>query len=170
MAQRTFAAMALFTVAIGSLSITTSLSGQARTPAPAATTKRWITPRTPWGDPDLQGSFSNLSENGTPFERPEIFEGRKLEDIKGDELLKVKSDAQKRTIQNFETGLAAPSEWWQPNLTMTKGAQAWLVVDPPDGKIPPMTPAATQRIAARTAARRNSGRGPARFLGRSQLI
>ena len=37
MAQRTFAAMALFTVAIGSLSITTSLSGQARTPAPAAT-------------------------------------------------------------------------------------------------------------------------------------
>lgn len=161
MAQRTFAAMALFTVAIGSLSITTSLSGQARTPAPAATTKRWITPRTPWGDPDLQGSFSNLSENGTPFERPEIFEGRKLEDIKGDELLKVKSDAQKRTIQNFETGLAAPSEWWQPNLTMTKGAQAWLVVDPPDGKIPPMTPEATQRIAARAAARRNSGHGPA---------
>jgi len=44
---------------------------------------------------------------------------------------------------------------------MVKGSQAWLIVDPPNGKIPPLTPEATQRIAARAAARRNSGRGPA---------
>jgi hypothetical protein len=127
----------------------------------AAAPQKYVSPKTPWGDPDLQGSFSNISENGTPFERPEIFEGRKLEDITGEELLKIKQDQQKRTIQSFETPLNAPSGWWQPNLTMVKGAQAWFVVDPPDGKIPPMTPEATQRIAAQAAARRNSGRGPA---------
>jgi hypothetical protein len=161
MAHRSFAAMAVSIAVIAPLLISINASGQTRPAAPASTARKWTNPRTPWGDPDLQGSFSNLSENGTPFERPEIFEGRKLEDIKGEELLKLKADAQKRTVQNFETGLAAPSGWWQPNLTMLKGAQAWLVVDPPDGKIPPMTPEATQRIAARAAARRNSGRGPA---------
>ncbi|PYS32071.1 MAG: hypothetical protein DMG14_35525, partial [Acidobacteria bacterium] len=41
------------------------------------------------------------------------------------------------------------------------GTQAWLIVDPPNGKLPPLTPEATQRTAARAAARRNSGRGPA---------
>ena len=68
-------------------------------PSPAA--RKWTAPRTPWGDPDLQGSYSNTSENGTPLERPEIFEGRKLEDIKGEELLKIKQDAQKRTVDKL---------------------------------------------------------------------
>jgi hypothetical protein len=124
-------------------------------------TRKYVSPRTPWGDPDIQGSFDNTSENGTPLERPEIFEGRKLEDIKGEELLKIKRDAQKRTVDNFSGPLHAPEGWWQPDLNMTKGSQAWLVVDPPNGKIPPLTPEATQRAAARTAARRASGRGPA---------
>jgi hypothetical protein len=44
---------------------------------------------------------------------------------------------------------------------MSKGSQAWLITDPPNGKIPPMTAEATQRIAARAAARKASGRGPA---------
>ena len=42
-----------------------------------------------------------------------------------------------------------------------KGGQAWLVIDPPDGKIPPRTPEAQRRIAERAAARKKSGRGPA---------
>jgi hypothetical protein len=40
-------------------------------------------------------------------------------------------------------------------------SRAWLVVDPPDGKIPPTTPEARQRAAARAEARKRSGRGPA---------
>jgi hypothetical protein len=43
---------------------------------------------------------------------------------------------------------------------MVKGSQAWLVVDPPDGKIPPMTQSGQARIAARAAARRALGHGP----------
>jgi hypothetical protein len=34
-------------------------------------------PRTPWGDPDLQGDYTNKYEQGTPFERPAEFDGRR---------------------------------------------------------------------------------------------
>lgn len=35
-----------------------------------ATQGGWTPPRTPWGDPDLQGIWTNIRESGTPFERP----------------------------------------------------------------------------------------------------
>jgi hypothetical protein len=136
-----------------------SLSQSRTTPAPVA--KKWTAPRTAWGEPDLQGSYTNTSENGTPLERPDAFEGRKLEDIKGDELLAIKKEAQRRTVETFQGPLHAPDGWWQPDLNMTDGSQAWLITDPPNGKIPPLTPEATKRAAARAAARRSSGRGPA---------
>jgi hypothetical protein len=119
------------------------------------------TPRTPWGDPDLQGTYTNTYENGTPFERPDEFKGRKLEDIKGDELRKIKREAQQRAISAFQGPIHAPDNWWQDNLYLERGSQAWFVVDPEDGKIPPLTAEARQRIAARNEAQKKSGRGPA---------
>jgi hypothetical protein len=131
-------------------------------PAAAQTAqKKWNPPKTPWGDPDLQGWFSNLSENGTPLERPEQFEGRRLEDITKEELLAIKRAAQKRTLDNFSGPLHAPDQWWQVDLNLEKGSQAWLIVDPPNGKIPALTPEAVARADARAEARKKSGRGPA---------
>jgi hypothetical protein len=121
----------------------------------------WTPPRTPWGDPDIQGNFSNQSENGTPLERPAQFEGREMVDVSGEELERLKADAQQNTIERFAGPLHAPDGWWQPDLNMVDGSQAWLVVDPPDGRVPPMTPQAEARIAAEREARRASGRGPA---------
>ena len=118
-------------------------------------------PRTPWGDPDLQGTYTNTYENGTPFERPDEFAGRKLEDVKGEELASLRRAIQKRTVGAFQGPIHAPDNWWQDNLDLHRGSQAWLVVDPPDGKIPPLTPEAQRRIAERAAARKASGRGPA---------
>ena len=118
-------------------------------------------PRTPWGDPDLQGTYTNTYENGTSFERPDQFAGRKLEDVKGDELKKMRLAIQERTVGAFLGPIHAPDNWWQPNLNLDKGSQAWFVIDPPDGRIPPMTPDAQKRIQARNAARQASGRGPA---------
>ena len=43
--------------------------------------KNWKPARTPWGDPDLSGVYSNSDESGIPFEKPAQFEGRRLEDI-----------------------------------------------------------------------------------------
>jgi hypothetical protein len=119
------------------------------------------TPRTPWGDPDLQGTYTNTYENGTPLERPDQFAGRKLEDVKGEELIALRKQIQQRTVGAFQGPIHAPDNWWQDNLDLHRGSQAWLVIDPPDGKIPPMTPEAQRRIAERGAARKASGRGPA---------
>ena len=131
----------------------------ARSTGSAAST--YSAPRTPWGDPDLQGNYTNTYENGTPLERPDQFAGRKLEDITGEELATLRRNIQQRTIANFEGPIHAPDHWWQDNLDLHRGGQAWLVVDPPDGKIPPRTQEAQTRTAERAAARKKSGRGPA---------
>ena len=129
--------------------------------ASTATAKPYAPPRTPWGDPDLQGNYTTLYEAGTPLERPDEFAGRKLADVTGEELKAVKRSIQENTIQRFETPFDAPSNWWQVAFRLERGAQAWLIVDPEDGKIPPLTPEAQQGEAARAWARQHSGRGPA---------
>lgn len=118
------------------------------TVARAATAEAWKPPRTPWGDPDLQGSFSNGDEYTTPLERPDRFAGRRLEDIKGQELAAVRRAQLEQVIDALPGGrVRGPDGWWVQNLNVGKGGQAWLVVDPPDGKIPPLTPEAQARRA-----------------------
>ena len=48
-------------------------TAEQRAKAPAKT-KAWTPPRTPWGEPDLQGIYSNRTI--TPFERPDEFAGK----------------------------------------------------------------------------------------------
>ena len=118
-------------------------------------------PRTPWGDPDIQGTYTNTYEQGTPLERPDEFAGRKRSDITADELLKMRKAIQDRTVGAFQGPIHAPDHWWQDNLNLERGSQPWLIVDPEDGKVPPMTAEARTRIADAAAARKASTRGPA---------
>ncbi|HZI79471.1 MAG TPA: hypothetical protein VFD69_08155 [Vicinamibacterales bacterium] len=120
-------------------------------------------PRTPWGDPDLQGNYTNLSEAGTPMERPKEFEGRNMNDVGAEERARIKKEAAERTIGRFLGPEHAPDNWWQPayGSFAERGAQLWFVLDPADGKIPALTPAARARQAAREEARRRNTRGPA---------
>jgi hypothetical protein len=151
-------------VVVVSLTPAAVISGegaQAPRSAAKATAKPWTAPRTPWGDPDLQGNYTNVYEDGTPLERPEQFAGRKLDEIKGEELAALKRATQQRTISNFEGPIHAPDHWWQDALFLEKGSQAWFVTDPPDGKIPTLTPDAQRRIDTARGARAASGRGPA---------
>ena len=122
-------------------------------------------PKTPWGEPDLQGTYTNADENGTPMEQPPDLAGKRLEDFGEKEMAALRADRQKRAqagaraiggSQEEDTG-AGPSHWYEH--LQANNAQPWLVFDPPSGKIPPITAAARQRTAARQAARK--GRGPA---------
>jgi len=125
----------------------------ARSPKPEARPK-WAPPRLPWGDPDLQGDFTNKSEQSTPFERPKEFEGRRIEDVQGTELTAILRDRQERVVNNArpaDGGVHAPLHW-SDRFDITKGSRPWLVVDPPDGAIPPVTPEGQKRAAARAAA------------------
>ena len=132
-----------------------------RSSTTARSTKAWTPPRTGWGDPDLQGSYSNTDESGTPFERPAEFAGKRLEDITPAELDKVieARNARKREVApglgGRETG-AGPIHWFEDYNS--KNSRAWLVTDPQDGKVPPQTDEARQRAAA-AAIKRRGGNG-----------
>jgi hypothetical protein len=118
------------------------------TAAKATKAEAWKTPSTPWGDPDFRGVFSNGDEYTTPLERPDWLGGRKLEDIKGEELATVRRAQLDQVIEALPGGrVRGPDGWWVQNLKRGSGGQAWMVIDPPDGRIPPLTPAALARGA-----------------------
>jgi len=127
---------------------------------PPSAAKAFAPPRTPWGDPDLQGTFTNKDENGIPLERPSQFEGRKADEIEKaelDQLVKQRNEAGSERaagIGGAETG-AGPIHWYE--YYGAKNSRPWLVVEPADGRIPPQTGAAQTRGAALMAAFRTHG-------------
>jgi hypothetical protein len=131
---------------------------QSAAPLPFASTS-YVAPRTPWGDPDLQGTYTNSDESGIPMERPKEFEGRRLQDVSQEEmarLIRERTERNKQTAQviggtsDNDTG-AGPTHWYE-NANI-KNSRAWMVLDP-DGRIPATTEEARQRAAAVRAARR----------------
>jgi hypothetical protein len=127
----------------------------------AAAGKKWTAPRTPWGDPDLRGVFANNDEYTTPLERPDRFAGRRLEDIKGQELVAVRRAQLQGVVDALPGGrVRGPDGWWVENLNVEKGGQAWLVIDPPDGKIPALTPEGQRRAQAAGRVRSSFVGGP----------
>jgi hypothetical protein len=119
----------------------------------------YVPPRTPWGDPDLQGAYTNSNESLIPMERPDELAGRRLEDITPEELSRLNEQRNQERIeadrQRWE--LRSPLHWFENHNP--KHSRPWLVVDPPNGKIPPITAEARARAAARAKAR--EGRGEA---------
>jgi hypothetical protein len=116
------------------------------TVAHAGTRGAYVPPRTPWGDPDLQGTLTNKYEQNTPLERPPEFKGRRIEDFTREELADV---FRKRQQQATERAPGVGPEQFRDNLDVAKGSRPWFVVDPPDGMIPPLTPAAQRRLGPR---------------------
>jgi hypothetical protein len=110
--------------------------------------KAWTQPRTPWGDPDLQGVVWNFATM-VPFERPANFAGKEV--LTDEEAAAF----EKQTNQGRANGQqTAGPDWWDPGMVAMKSRQTSLVVDPPNGRLPAQTPEAQQRAAARNQARR----------------
>jgi len=110
----------------------------------------WAPPRTPWGDPDLRGTYSNDNEYATPFERPAEFDGKRASDLTPAELARLRGEATGKMIAALPGGdVRGPDDWWLQNLDLTKRSRPWTVIDPPDGKVPALTPAGAARAAGR---------------------
>jgi hypothetical protein len=120
----------------------------AQTPKPKAESREprpepWTPPRTSWGDPDLQGNFTNKYEHSTPLERPRELEGRRVEEVSRAELADILA---RRERQVIERPAGVGPLQFRDVLEVTKASRAWLIIDPPSGMIPALTPEAQRRI------------------------
>jgi len=143
------------------LALGTVASGQSGAPAVSGTDAGTWTPRlTPWGDPDLSGNFTNKDETA-PFERPADLGTREFltdEEFAARDKRAQEQHAQRQNpIPNPESTSINPGGEWLEFRGASRRTS--LVIDPPDGRLPPQTDAAKQRAATREAAR--SSRGPA---------
>ena len=129
-------------------------------PSPSAQTKGGKLPRTPDGHPDLQGIWDFRS--ATPLERPARFAGREF--MTPDEVVEYERLALEREDGRPPDDARSPQDqsvhpvWWLDyGKKVVKTARTSLIVDPPDGKIPAMTEAGKERVAARRAEARTHG-------------
>jgi hypothetical protein len=157
MSRRILTAFAVAVMAI-------SVAAQTPTPKPApgakATAKTWTPPKTSWGDPDLRGTYTSDNSIGVPFERPPQFGERSLltddEFVKRDQanaeqLAKDNSEVPETPFEKDEAGNNSPRHWLERGFKPSKATS--IVIDPPDGRIPPLTPEGQRRQALLRAQR-----------------
>src|SRR6185369_1754549 len=120
----------------------------AKTAAPAKpATKVWSAPKTPWGDPDLQGVWNDATS--TPLQRPNgkgetVNEGdaSQFEEQLASDLNRDRRDGGPEVDVN-----RAYNEHWMDarRLKITGDRRTSLIVDPPDGRLPPTVPISAER-------------------------
>jgi hypothetical protein len=179
MSRRMLASMSALGVvlALVSLAAVVPLAGQAQTTPKGKTTaaaKKWTPPRTADGQPDLQGVWAN--NNATPLERPTALAGKvtlteaevaalkaKADELFsgdgdaafGDDLfIAVLSGAKSFTSSDKTTGNY--NQFWIADRDFVDNRTS-LVTDPPDGRIPPLTPEAQKRRGSPTVDRNVRG-------------
>jgi hypothetical protein len=129
--------------------------------APSSAARTRALPRTPDGRPSLEGIWTNATV--TPLERPAEFAGKEfLTDAEADEferraVTEVNAD---RRDGPAETDVGrAYNEFWRERGKAVSTRRSSLIVDPRDGRVPPLTPEGERNIAQRAEARRRMG-GP----------
>jgi hypothetical protein len=124
-----------------------SMVGQTSPAKPqTAKSKTYVPPKTPWGDPDLQGNWP--AQFNIPRERPDAVKGAAV--LSDEDLARRQAE----TAKAFDLRLQADRNQvttGPPNNFGEVGKvhkQTSLVIDPPNGKIPPMTPQARAVLQA----------------------
>ncbi len=135
------------------------VAGQTR----LAATKKWTAPRTPDGQPDLQGIWANATI--TPFERPKDLAGKEFfteQEAAEDEKRIVQDSNRDRRGRDAEADLGGAYNelWFDRGAKVVPTRRTSLVVDPPDGKVPPLTPEAQKAAAARAERAKRPPEGP----------
>lgn len=169
------ASISMIVCASGSFSA--AEGGQEGEARPGSAAKSYAVPRTPWGHPDLQGIWDTAS--GIPFERAKTLGNKAV--LTADEIKAQREQEAKRRKATEDqnaavratpsiaakltptelAGIVGPSVDFSPGLPTNRAtsARTSLIVDPPDGRIPPLTPEAMARLKAREEARAHRGEG-----------
>jgi hypothetical protein len=118
------------------------------------------TPMTPWGEPDLQGTWTAEAELSVPFERPREYGTRQVltdaeytqRQAQSDQQLQSDNSdfdletADRSTAGQVGSATSPPPHWLERRKISRRTS---LVIDPPDGRVPPLTPAAEERAKVR---------------------
>jgi hypothetical protein len=116
-------------------------------------------PRTPWGHPDLQGTWDYRSI--TPLERPAQFGDREF--LTEAEVKEMEARAAKRMDEAPAEGAPAstvhPTYWTDPGRKVTESRRTSLIVEPKNGRVPPLTAEANARLASGRQGGRGRGAG-----------
>ena len=113
--------------------------------APTAAEPEWQVPRTEWGDPDLTGRWPIDYLAQTPRQRPAHMGTRaELNDEEYEAALKNARDQQQWIEDEAEANKMGMGHWIERGLPLR---QSSLIVEPPDGRYPPMTEEGKRRAA-----------------------
>ena len=134
----------LFVVAAGVLAASFTLTAQTRSAAPKSAKASYTPPKTPWGDPDLQGNWP--AQFNIPMQRAGNLKDKEV--LSDEEFAQAETQAQQQSA-NVQKQYANqitinPPLYWSEGGRRTK--QTSVVVDPPDGKVPPLTPQAQKML------------------------
>ena len=117
-----------------------AVAGQATTP----TRESWSLPQTPWGHPDLQGTWSNTTK--TRLERPADLEEKEFLTDEERAERSLRPSTPDRVTSSMPTG--GYNNFWLEQGEASRRTS--LIVDPPDGRLPPVTPAEQKSLNKRT--------------------
>ena len=160
--------MCVAAILISVIAIPLSASAQSSSPSRSAAGSSAV-PRTPWGDPDLQGGWTSQSELGVPFERPKEFGTR--QELTDEEFAKssdrLRSERERDNAEfDLETAdrsnagavgsaTSPPPHWLERGNPSRRTS---MVIHPPDGRVPEITADARARIQRQV--RGSFGNGP----------
>jgi hypothetical protein len=138
---RTVSALAMVAFSVGlAVSIT---AGSAEAPESSAAALK-----TPWGEPDLQGIWTE--ESDTPLQRPARYANQEFfTDAERTELDRLRAaipSRDRRPERGTEADVAGAYNAVFTPIKRT-GVRTSRIVDPPNGRLPPVTPE-TQKVAA----------------------
>jgi hypothetical protein len=104
--------------------------------AGAQTSATTRAPRTAWGSPDLEGTWTGSTL--TPLERPAEFAGKAV--LTPEEAAALETRARERATREPQAARGDPGTynqiWFDPSSAVVPGRRTSLIVDPPDGRLP----------------------------------
>jgi len=143
-----------FAIGVGVALLTASVIAQSpASPKPLAKAG-YAPPKTPWGEPDLRGTYTSDNWIGVPFERPPQYGERTAltdeefaakEKANEEQVAKDNSEHPESAFEEDAAANNAPRHWLERGTTLSHATS--MVVDPPNGRLPALTSEGQLRTA-----------------------